>query len=148
MAVLSLFLALLSGCGRGEAVLHDGYYSAVAASFNNYGWKELVTLYVYNNRIVTVEFNAHNPSGLVLSWDSLTLRMLKSKMQQHPNLVIRKYSQELVNRQRPENIRKITGDEYFYDSFLSLAAVAIARAQAGDKSVADVKLSNSKHVGQ
>jgi len=148
LAVLLLFFAVLPGCAHDETVLHDGYYSAVAASFNNSGWKEFVTLYVYNNRIVTVEFNARNPSGLILSWDGMTLRSLKSKMRQHPNLVIRKYSQELVNRQRPENIRKITGDEYFYDSFIALAAAAMARARAGDKSVADVQLSNFQHTGQ
>ena len=148
LAVLLLFFVLLSGCGRGETVLHDGYYSAVAASFNKQGWKEFVTLYVYNNRIVTVEFNARNASGLVLGWDVMTLRMLKSKMRQHPSLVIRKYSQELINRQHPGNIRKITGDEFFYDSFIALAAAAMAQAQAGDKSVAEVKLSNSQHAGQ
>lgn len=113
LAVFLLLFPLVAGCGRNDTQLRDGYYSAVAASFNNYGWKEFVTLYVYNNKIVTVEFNAYNPSGLILSWDGLTLSTLKTRMRQHPNLVIRQYSQELVNRQHPENIRKVFEDEFF-----------------------------------
>lgn len=148
MAFFLLFFPLVPGCGQNDSQLHDGYYSAVADSFNNYGWKEFVTLYVYNNRIVTVEFNAYNPSGLILSWDDLTLSTLKNRMRQHPNLVIRKYSQELVNRQYPGNIRKVVADDFFYDSFIALSAVAIARARAGDRSVAEVRLSNSQHVVQ
>ena len=133
-----LLLALLPGCSPDGASMHNGYYSARADSFGKDGWKDFLTLYVHNNRIVTVEYNARNVSGLVMSWDVLYLSRLKAAMGLHPNQIIREYANELLNRQNPALIRRIRRDTRFYDSFTTLAAVAIAQAKAGDKTVPEV----------
>ena len=133
-----ILLVLLSGCSPDENRMHDGYYSAVAAVFNKDGWKEFITLYVYNNRIVTVEYNARNASGLVRSWDAPYLRHLKEKAGVHPNRLIREYSRELLGRQDSEGIRRVRGDRRVYDVFKTLASAAIAQARAGDKTVLEV----------
>jgi major membrane immunogen (membrane-anchored lipoprotein) len=140
LMVLLLSLMAQGGCSPDKDSMHNGYYSAVAASFNEGGWKEFITLYVYNNRIVTVEYNARNASGLILSWDVLSLRKLKARTRVHPNLLLRGYTQELLNKQEPSKIRRISGDEYFYDSFTELAAAAIAQAKTGNKDVVEVPL--------
>ena len=144
-ALLRCFIlfVLLSGCSPDENLMHDGYYSAVAAAFNKDGWKEFITLYVYNNRIVTVEYNARNASGLVRSWDAPYLRQLKEKTGVHPNLLIREYSRELLGRQDPEGIRRVKGDGRFYDIFKTLASAAIAQAKAGDKTVLEVPVAEA-----
>ncbi len=139
----SLLLAALSGCAPEDTVMHDGYYSARADSFGEDGWKEFLTLYVHNNRIITVEYNARNASGLVMSWDVLYLSRLKAAMGIHPNQIIREYANELLNRQNPANIRRIKRDTRFYDSFITLAAGATAQAKAGDKTVIEIPVNGS-----
>lgn len=149
--VLALVAAVVPGCaefGGDGSGMRNGYYSAVSADFDELGWKEFITLYVYNNRIVTVEYNARNASGLVLSWDGLAMRTLKAQTYTHPTQLLRRYSEALRNRQAPENVRRVAGDTYFYDSFKQLAAAAIARAKAGDKTVAEVRLSGSASGGR
>lgn len=144
ICVFMLFILLsalaLTGCSQDDGVMRDGYYSAVAASFNEDGWKEFITLYIHNNRIITVEYNARNASGLVLSWDVLYLRKLKAKMRVHPNQIIREYSRELLSRQNPQMVRRVPGDSYFYKTFKKLAAVAVERAKTGNKALAEVFL--------
>lgn len=123
--------------------MHDGYYSAVAASFDEDGWKDFVTLYIQNNRIITAEFNARNASGLALSWDIRFLRRLKAENGIHPNQIIREYTRELLNRQDLEAVRRVRGDTRFHPVFVQLASMAIAQARAGDRSVAEVRLTGA-----
>ena len=128
-------LTAIAGCSRDGDAMQDGYYSAAAASFNEDGWKEFITLYIHNNRIMTVEYNARNASGLVLSWDVLYIRKLEAKLRVHPNQIIREYSKELLNRQDPRLIRQVSGDVYFYETFIKLAAIAVKQAKTGNKAV-------------
>lgn len=137
-AIIMLFM--VSACSQEHGVMHNGYYSAAAATFNSEGWKDFITLYIYNNKIVTVEYNARNASGLILSWDVQTMRRMKARMRIHPSRIIREYTQELLNRQSPETIRRIPGDGYFYENFTQLAAAALAHAYSGDKTLAEVPL--------
>ena len=136
-----LLPCLVSGaCSPDGDTMRDGYYSARAVSFNEDGWKAFITLYVHNDRIITVEYNERNASGLVMSWDVLYLSRLKAAVGAHPNQILRGYTAELLNRQNPENIRRVRGDTRFYDTFKTLAAVAVAQAKAGDKTVAEIPL--------
>lgn len=118
--------------------MHNGYYSARADSFAPDGWKEFLTLYVHNDRIVTVEYNARNASGLVMSWDVRYLSRMKAALGMHPNQIIRDYIKELLNRQDPGIIRRVSGDTRFYDAFATLSSVAVAQAKKGDKTVLEV----------
>lgn len=138
-----LLLAVLAGACQGEEgeALHDGYYSAVTAAYNQDGWKEFVTLYIYNNRIITAEYSARNPTGMSLGWDVLYLRRLKERLGAHPNHFIREYTRELLARQKPEKLRRVRGDTFFYETFKILAGVALEQARLGDKSVKEVPLS-------
>lgn len=135
----ALLVTAVAGCQRDGEVMNNGYYSAVAASFSNDGWKPFITLYVSNNKIVTAEFNARNPSGLIFTWDVLSMRRMKARARIHPSRLIREYTQELLNRQSVETIRRVPGDDTIYDSFIRLAAAAMAQAQAGDKRLAEVE---------
>lgn len=144
LLALCAVLWAVQGCAQERESLHNGYYSAVAASFDQDGWKEFITLYIYNNRIITAEYNARNASGLVLSWDVLHLRRLKAREGGvHPNQIIRAYCRELLDRQDPKNIRPLRGDTRFYGNFVTLADAALAQARAGDKAVADVPLATA-----
>ena len=136
----------LFGCAAEGPELHNGYYSAVAEEYNADGWKEFITLYVYNNRVITVEYNARNASGFILSWDGLSMRRLVRQTNLHPNRVVRAYSQELLNRQDPGKIRPVPGDAYFYKPFKALAAAALEHAKAGNKTVATVRFAENAAV--
>lgn len=143
--LFTVLLALaLCGCPHDGETMNNGYYSAAAASFDSSGWKPFITLYVYNGKIVTAEFNARNASGLIFSWDVLSMRRAKLRTRIHPSKIIREYTQELLNRQNAEKIRRIPGDYFLYESFTQLAAAAMARAQAGDRSLAEVELAPEK----
>ncbi len=124
------------GCSPGKDFLHDGYYSAQSSEFNRDGWQAFVTLFVHNNRIITAEFNAKNRSGLMMSWDVLYLGRLKAVLGVHPNQIVREYTNELLNRQDPGQVRRVAADTLFYDTFTELSTAALAQARAGDKAVA------------
>ena len=128
------------GCSEDSGAMRNGYYSAASATYNSDGWKSFITLYIYNNKIVTAEYNARNVSGLPLHWDVLSMRRIKSRTRIHPSRLIREYTQELLNRQNPAQIRRIPGDDLFYESFTRLAAAAMAQARSGDKGLAEVAL--------
>lgn len=120
--------------------MRDGYYSAVDKNVDIDGWKHFITLYVYNNKIVTAEYNARNESGMLLDWDVQTVRRIKTITRSHPSKIMRDYTQDLLNKQKPENVKHIPGDRYFYGRFSKLAAAAVARAYAGDRRVCEVEL--------
>ena len=63
--ILSLCLA---GCGS-EKGMKNGYYTAEMKEYD-YGWKEYVCIFVKNDKIVSIEFNAKNPSGFIKAWDT------------------------------------------------------------------------------
>lgn len=132
-----------AGCSPPGNTLQDGYYSAVAASFDEAGWKDFITLYVYNNKILTAEYNARNASGLILSWDGFSMRKMATAPYIHPNRIIREYTHQLINGQDPSRIQRVQGDSHFYDAFKTLAAVAIERARTGDKTVAEVDIAKT-----
>ncbi|MDL2210127.1 hypothetical protein LJC26_04920 [Desulfovibrio sp. OttesenSCG-928-O18] len=146
--VFLLLLAVCPGCSPDETLLRNGYYSAVADSFNKGGWKEFVTIYVYNNKIVTAEYNARNASGLVLTWDSLSMREMKTRTRVHPNRIIRAYTQDLLTWQDPQRVRQVPGDIYFYEPFKRLATVAVEQARLGNKAVAVVRVTENIATSQ
>ncbi len=65
---LLLIAPLLTACGS-QTGLQDGYYTAQASEFSH-GWKEYITILVKGGSIVSVEYNAENPSGFIKSWDN------------------------------------------------------------------------------
>ncbi|MDR1532445.1 MAG: FMN-binding protein [Clostridiales bacterium] len=126
---------------RNANTLRDGYYSAEASEFDSYGWKEFVTIYVRGGRIITVEYNAYNASGFIKSWDMNYMRVMNAQSNSYPNKYTRAYAADLLETQRPNEVDVITGATTSGHSFRRLSALAIARAKAGDTSVAFIKLS-------
>jgi major membrane immunogen (membrane-anchored lipoprotein) len=136
--VLAFFL---SGCGEVfPGRIPDGYYSAEAASFDDHGWKEYISLFIVNGRIVTVEYNAKNASGFIKSWDPDYMRLMNAVNGTYPNQYARTYATSLLNRQNPDSVDAITGATDSYHSFKILAGEALTHARAGNKQIALVEL--------
>lgn len=132
---------LLCGCSQDSLEMHEGYYTAEAASFDEDGWKEFMTIYVSNGKIVTVEYNAKDISGFIKSWDVEHMRMMKAEKGTYPNKYARLYAAELLNKQDPLYVTPLPGAEDFHSSFQLLAKAVIAQAKVGDKKVTFVDLS-------
>lgn len=143
MALTLAFAISLSACSTTASEMKDGYYTAEAADFDQYGWKEFITVYVNNNKIITVEYNAKNASGFIKSWDLDYMRTMNSECGTYPNEYARSYSVSLLNWQDPAKVDAVTGATHSYSSFQVLAEAVIAQARAGDKQVAFVTLPQS-----
>jgi major membrane immunogen (membrane-anchored lipoprotein) len=139
---LALFAACLSGCGGAffSNRIPDGYYTAEAASFDSHGWKEYVSLFMTNGRIVSVEYNAKNSSGLIKSWDPEYMRRMNAVSKSYPNQYVRDYTTSLLKWQDPDRIDAVTGATESYHSFKLLAKEAINQAKAGNKQAALVEI--------
>jgi major membrane immunogen (membrane-anchored lipoprotein) len=120
--------------------MHDGYYTAKAAGYDNGGWKEFLTIYVSDNQIVTVDFNAHTSSGFLRSWDPDYQRKAQAQTGLHPSKYLRTYTTELLTLQNPANVLVVAGAEKQHKIFQLLAEEAIVQAKAGDKTIATVEL--------
>jgi major membrane immunogen (membrane-anchored lipoprotein) len=120
--------------------LQDGYYMAIAAEYDSYGWQEYVTIYVNNDVIATVEYNARNSSGFVKSWDMDYMRRMSAESETYPNEYFRSYVASLLDRQDPARVDVITGATNSHTSFQLLAQAAIDKAKAGDVEVAFVDI--------
>lgn len=140
-AILFFALAVLvSSCSQESSEMQDGYYTAEAASFDSHGWKEFITIYVSDNKIVTVEYNAYNASGFIKSWDMNYMRDMNMSSGTYPNEYARAYAVSLLNWQIPADVDAISGATSSYKLFQRLSEAAIEQARAGDKQVALVEL--------
>jgi major membrane immunogen (membrane-anchored lipoprotein) len=144
---LSMLIFLIASCtigekdaGVGGQKLADGYYTAEAAFYDSHGWKDYITIYVDNNNIVTVEYDAKNSSGFLKSWDMDYMRLMGVRLGTYPTIYNREYSAALLRLQEPEGIDAIAGATHSYASFKILAATAISQARANNKSVVKTKL--------
>jgi major membrane immunogen (membrane-anchored lipoprotein) len=135
LCLACLGLAALS-CARKGSALKDGYYTAEALVFDAYGWKEFVTICVNNGVITSVEYNAEDPSGFIRSWDMNYMRQMNRISGTYPNEFSRIYAARFIIRQSVEGIDALSGATNSYYSFMKLTGAVIAKAQAGDTSVA------------
>ena len=123
--------------------LRDGYFTAEEAEYYQ-GWKEYITIYVNNGRIVTADFNGRNSSGFVKSWDMDYMRLMTKTDGTYPSEFIRAYVSELVARQSTEGIDAISGATGSYHSFRELADAAIIQARTGEGKVAFVNINREE----
>jgi len=141
--MLLLMTALCAAaCSRRADGMLDGYYTAEMASFDEEGWKEFVTIYVKNNRMVTAKYDAMNESGFIRSWDSKYMREMNAVQSVYPTKYARLFLEGLLMRQDPEEVDCVTGATVSYRRFQRLAAAAIAHARAGDKTTAHVEMAD------
>lgn len=146
MIILLALCALLSACAQTASELQDGYYTAEAAEFSEYGWKEYITLCVSDGRIVTVEYDAKNASGFVRSWDMGYMRAMNLSDATYPNEYSRSYKVALLNWQNPDEVEVVSGATTSHTAFQMLAEAAISQARMGNKQVAYVELPVSEEV--
>jgi major membrane immunogen (membrane-anchored lipoprotein) len=125
-------------------VMKDGYYTAEAAEYYR-GWKEFLSIYVNNGRIVTAEYDAKNASGFIKSWDMEYMRRMNESDGNYPNKYTRTYVFELISRQGIDGIDAMSGATESCELFKALAEAVIARAKAGDKQVAFVRVPQGKN---
>ena len=135
LLLLTMFLPamLLTGCGEGEG-LRDGYYTAQASDYN-YGWKEYITIMVKGGSIVSVEYNAENPSGFIKSWDNAYMQNMLHSNGTYPNEYTRFYAGQLLEGQGQGSIDAISGATSSYNSFQKLASAVLEQARKGDSSI-------------
>lgn len=133
--LLSLLMtaALLTACG-GQAGLQDGYYTAQMSQFSH-GWKEYITIMVKGGSIVSVEYNAENPSGFIKSWDNAYMQNMLHTSGTYPNEYTRFYAAQLLERQEADRIDALSGATSSYGSFQKLAAAVLEQARKGDSSI-------------
>jgi major membrane immunogen (membrane-anchored lipoprotein) len=114
--------------------LRDGYYTAEEADYYR-GWKEYLTIYVSNGKIVTCEYNAKNTSGFIKSWDMDYMRNMNEACENYPGKFTRNYTHALLANQTSSGIDAMSGATESHKSFIALADAALARALAGDYEV-------------
>jgi major membrane immunogen (membrane-anchored lipoprotein) len=132
--------AMLPGCAksRPSGTLVDGYYSAETSEFDSFGWKEFITIYVSGNRIVSVEYNGKNSSGLIKSWDPLYMRQMNEQDGTYPTEYTRVFASSLLSRQDPDSIDAVSGATISRETFKLLAKAAIEQSKNGSRQVAVV----------
>ena len=129
---IAVFLLPMLSCGRSYNTLKDGYYTAVAAVFDDYGWKEYVTICVSGGRIILAEYDAYNSSGFIKSWDMDYMRVMEAQDGTYPNAYTRYYSSNLIERQSTSGIDALSGASHSFPSFISLADTVLKNAAEGN----------------
>lgn len=133
-----LFCIGLSGCGKKEQELKDGYYTAEMSEYD-FGWKEFVSLCVSNGQLVSVEYNARNSSGFIKSWDMNYMRNMEAVTGAYPNMYTRTYAAEFLEKQKVEEIDAISGASSSWGKFKKLVNAALEQAEKGDNSIVIVE---------
>lgn len=140
LVLLLLVTLQLTACGD-EAALKDGYYTAQASQFN-YGWKEYITIMVKGGSIVSVEYNAENPSGFIKSWDNAYMQTMLHSNGTYPNEYTRYYASQLLEGQGEGRIDAISGASSSHSSFQKLATAVLEQARQGDSGIVIVDTSD------
>lgn len=139
-ALLCLLAILGTACSPRTQGWQDGYYTAEAAEFDTHGWKEFVTIYVRNGRIITIEYEAKNASGFIKSWDMDYMRIMEHEDGTYPNEYVRNYESQLLVKQDAFAVDAVSGATHSHGSFQLLVQAAMEKAEAGDTHVAFVLL--------
>ena len=136
LATIALCLCL-TGCGS-EKGMKNGYYTAEMKEYD-YGWKEYVCIFVKNNTIVSIEFNAKNASGFIKAWDNAYMENMKPVSGTYPNEYTRLYGSRLLESQDIEEVDVVSGATSSGGNFYKLVNAAVEQASEGNSEVAVVE---------
>ncbi len=136
LATIALCLCL-TGCGS-EKGMKNGYYTAEMKEYD-YGWKEYVCIFVKNDTIVSIEFNAKNASGFIKAWDNAYMENMKPVSGTYPNEYTRLYGSRLLESQDIEEVDVVSGATSSGGNFYKLVNAAIDQAREGNSEVAVVE---------
>ena len=131
--LLLLLVTPLASC-KTASELQDGYYTAQASEFSH-GWKEYITIMVKGGSIVSVEYNAENPSGFIKSWDNAYMQTMLHSDGTYPNEYMRFYASQLLEDGQADGIDALTGATSSHSSFQKLAEAVLEQARKGDSSI-------------
>ena len=140
LLIFTLSMILLTGC-KTKTGLQDGYYTAQAAQFSH-GWKEYITIMVKGGAIVSVEYNAENPSGFIKSWDNAYMQTMLHTTGTYPNEYTRYYASQFFDGQGQTSIDALSGASSSHASFQKLVQAVIDQARLGDSSIVTVDTSH------
>ena len=133
-----VFCLCLAGCGNAEGAMKNGYYTAEMEEYDH-GWKEYVCIFVKNDTIVSIEFNAKDPSGFIKAWDNAYMENMKPISGTYPNEYTRLYGTSLLESQDIEAVDIVTGATNSGNNFYKLVSAAMEQAREGDSEVAVVR---------
>ena len=131
--LLLLLVTPLASC-KTASELQDGYYTAQASEFSH-GWKEYITIMVKGGSMVSVEYNAENPSGFIKSWDNAYMQTMLHSDGTYPNEYMRFYASQLLEDGQADGIDALTGATSSHSSFQKLAEAVLEQARKGDSSI-------------
>ena len=117
----------------GERVLYGGKCRIFPTDGKKY-----VCIYVKNDKIVSAEFNAKDPSGFIKAWDNEYMRNMQSVTGNYPNKYTREYVQQLIAGQKDTEVDTLSGATHSGGNFAKLIDAAIGQAQKGEFSAAIV----------
>ncbi len=140
MVILALFAPTLVGCNKKDGILKDGYFTAEMSDYSH-GWKEFVTIYIKDQQIISVEYNAMNSSGFIKSWDMAYMRTMNAVKHTYPNFYTREYAKQVIEKQSAEEIDAVSGASTSVVSFQQLVQAAIDMSKSGKTEVAVVQSS-------
>lgn len=129
-----IFCLCLAGCGNTSGAMKDGYYTAEMGSYSH-GWKEYVCILVKNDTIISIEFNAKDPSGFIKAWDNAYMENMKTINGTYPNEYTRLYGSRLIESQDIEAVDTVTGATSSGGNFYKLVDAVIEQAKEGNSEV-------------
>lgn len=138
VCLVIVFLIAMSGCKTQKDGLVDGNYKVEMSDYSH-GWKEFVSIGISNGKIVTVEYNAKNPSGFIKSWDIQYMRNMDSIKGTYPNHYTRAYAASLLKAQNVEGIDAISGATSSGGNFRLMVSLLLEKAKVGDTTLGIVE---------
>lgn len=133
--ILCVFSMMITSCENVKDNYVDGYYTAEVDEFDDHGWKEYITICVSGGKIVTVEYNAKNPSGMIKAWDMNYMRTMNAIAGSYPNKYTRAYGGDLLKNQNADNIDAVSGATHSYGTFHLLADAVLDLAKTGSEQI-------------
>ena len=97
---------------------------------------------VKGGTIVSVEYNAENPSGFIKSWDNAYMQTMLHSNGTYPNEYTRYYANQLLEGQGKNSIDALSGASSSHASFQKLATTVLEQARQGDSTIVIVDTSH------
>ena len=73
-----------------------------------------------NDRIISAEFNAKDPSGFIKAWDNEYMRNMQEGVGIYPNKYTRGYVQQLIDGQKDTEVDTLSGATHSGGNFAKL----------------------------
>jgi major membrane immunogen (membrane-anchored lipoprotein) len=117
------------------------------SGYDEYGWKEFMTVCVNNGIISQVEFNAKDIGGFIKSWDTGYMRAMKAASGTYPNEYSRFFSSQFMKNQNADSIDALAGATDSRNNFILLARAVLKSAKSGAAPVVVVPVPPQPETG-